>query len=658
MASDRLIPEFLGEDLPEEIPPPDPYDVAAEVEAQVGPRSPSPTPFKIAESLASSGQKGFGRGNPPSHSSFYQQSGRYEPSRRGKDLQSGSLPFRRSESTASFSRQNFDGGGWSQGTEQSRRSPQDTHGRRFESGTLPKNFKSFASSVKTQSSTVSDFRSPMQKSEVNGSLGGRNSDSRSSSPSRRDCNSSSQVTFRKSEVTTSLSRDRGGSSCASSPSRRVSHSLRDDHSSSPRRAYSPPRQSILRKSESMASLNGRSHLGRCGSPIREGYGMESQALFSSSSTRNGLNGQEHEVPIVSPSGRGYDGPGQSILRKSESNTISGRKGQDSRSSSPGRRGHDTISQYQLKRKDFSGSSNAHSGKSRNSSPSRKNCEAPSQSVLSKPEFDRSVRNRDGYSSVALRKGFDVTDQRLPQKSKMGSPLNSRSQNNCSFSPSRKSNNDPPGYSVLRSASNGDSNHSFHRKNTHSELKSDSNRSPHSWRGSTHSLRSSSLSRSSSPSRQAINGNRTATVTSESPRASGSFRSGAGRHSHKDRCPSPTDRRPSGRARSPSPSLQTQMQRHTFSQSSIESSESGQLSVASTGRNREEYIMMADVPKAKVIHQKEMPGHMRPSESQQPIRRQELFKPARSDLQYTTKMEEGLRHTFKLMQMKYIETFFV
>ena len=58
------------------------------------------------------------------------------------------------------------------------------------------------------------------------------------------------------------------------------------------------------------------------------------------------------------------------------------------------------------------------------------------------------------------------------------------------------------------------------------------------------------------------------------------------------------------------------------------------------------MMMADVPKAKMVHQKEMPGYMRQSENQQPIRRQELFKPARSDLQYTTMMEEGLTDTFK------------
>ncbi|KAK5624145.1 hypothetical protein CRENBAI_010943, partial [Crenichthys baileyi] len=40
VASERPIPEMLSEDFSVEIPPPDPYEVAVEVEAQVGPRSP------------------------------------------------------------------------------------------------------------------------------------------------------------------------------------------------------------------------------------------------------------------------------------------------------------------------------------------------------------------------------------------------------------------------------------------------------------------------------------------------------------------------------------------------------------------------------------------------------------------------------------------
>ncbi|TWW69341.1 hypothetical protein D4764_18G0001470 [Takifugu flavidus] len=53
VASERQKMTVLNEDLLMDVPSPDLHEVAIEVEAQVGPRSPSPTPFKIAESLAS-----------------------------------------------------------------------------------------------------------------------------------------------------------------------------------------------------------------------------------------------------------------------------------------------------------------------------------------------------------------------------------------------------------------------------------------------------------------------------------------------------------------------------------------------------------------------------------------------------------------------------
>ncbi|XP_036003957.1 uncharacterized protein LOC118566334 [Fundulus heteroclitus] len=158
VASERPIPEVFNEEITVEFLPPDPYEVAVEVEAQVGPRSPSPTPFKIAESLASTGRKGVGRANPLSNNSSYQQSGRYDSSRQGSALQSRSsspsrenLQLRRNESSSILKRTNFEGEGWFQGsTEGSRSSLQGAQARRFESGTLPRNFKSFASSPKPQ----------------------------------------------------------------------------------------------------------------------------------------------------------------------------------------------------------------------------------------------------------------------------------------------------------------------------------------------------------------------------------------------------------------------------------------------------------------------------------------------------------------------------
>ncbi|XP_067426999.1 serine/arginine repetitive matrix protein 5 [Thunnus thynnus] len=643
VASERQIP-VVNEDLAVEIPPPDPYEIAVEVEAQVGPRSPSPTPFKIAESLASTGRKGFSssysRGNSSSHTSSYQQSGRFDSLRQTSALQSrssspsrGNLPFRRSESTTSLSRHNFDGGGWSQGMEPGPRSSLlGTHGRRVESGTLPRNFKSFAGSVKSQSSTVSDFRSALRKTEVSASISGRGHDSRSSSPSRRDYNPAGQMSLRKSEITSSLSHGHGRNSRTSSPSRRTSDSLHDSHSSSPpRRNYSSSSQSLLRKSESIISLNGRSHHGRCGSPIREGYDIESQALLRNPTARNGLNDQEHENPTMSPTRRSYDTPSQSILRKTESSTAGSSRGRDSRCSSPGRRGYESPSQYQLRKADTSGSLNGRSRESRNSSPTRRSYEAPTQSLLRKSEVSNSVRSRDSHNLLPSRKSYNAPDQRL-RKTEVGSSLNSKNNNSRNSSPSRKS-SDPPGYSVFRNATNGDSSRSFQRKNTHNDSKSDSNHSPRSWRESTYSLRSSSLSRATSPSRQTTNGSRTAFVTLETPRSPDSIRSGIGRRGLEDRCTSPNDKRPPHRIRSPSPSPspQIQMRRHTSSQSSMESSESGQLSVGSTGRNREEYAMMADLPKVKRVYQRDGPGHMERPQNHQPSRRQELFKPASHSL---------------------------
>ncbi|XP_014838604.1 PREDICTED: TRIO and F-actin-binding protein isoform X2 [Poecilia mexicana] len=779
VASERPIPEVFNEDLTVEIPPPDPYEVAVEVEAQVGPRSPSPTPFKIAESLASTGRKGLSRTNPLSNISSYQQSGRYDSSRQGSVLQSRSsspsrenLQLRHSESSSILSRTTFDSGGRTQAPMQgSRSSLQGVHARRFESGTLPRNFKSFASSLKSQSSTVSDFRSALKKTEANSSSAGLGSDKRSSSPSRREYNSSVQMSrstdvntssthhtfspsrtydrfqesrasspprrnfnsssqslrksesitslndrshlrhngspvssppprrnfnssnqsLRKSESITSLnerSRHNNNGSPASSPpprrnfnsssqsllhksesitslkehshrrrsgspvstlqpgrnfnysnqSLRKSESItslndRSHHqrSSSPvtsmpqRKHFTSPNQSFLRKSESITSLNDRHHHGRCGSPVREGYGIEGQAQLRNLTTRNELDGQECEVSTVTLSRHDSDRPRQSILRKTE---TSGSRCLGSRSSSPSRRAHETFAQG---RGHSDGSLNGHLHKNCNSSPSRQNFDAPSQSQRHKTEFTTSVRSRDANSSLALRGSYDASDYHSSGNMRTGSSFNSKNLHTSrSPSPSRKGNIDPPGYMILRSATKGDSSVSFKSKNTNNETKYDSRSSSNSCRGSTHSIRSSSVSRSASPSRQTTS-NRAAYVTLETSRTSGSMRSRAGRHGHDDHHPPPHDKRSSRCARSPSPPPQMHIQTHTSSQSSMESSESGRISVGSTGRNREEYAAMADLPKVKMIHQKEGPGHMGRPQSHQPVRRQELFKPASHSL---------------------------
>ncbi|XP_034750046.1 TRIO and F-actin binding protein b isoform X1 [Etheostoma cragini] len=421
------------------------------------------------------------------------------------------------------------------------------------------------------------------------------------------------------------------SSRTSSPSRRTSDSLRDNHKySPPRRNYSSSSQFPLHKSESIMSLSGRSHHGRCGSPIREGYDIESQALLRNPAAKNEPNDHEHESPTVSPHRRDYDAR-HSALRKTESSAVSGSQGHDSRSSSPGRRGHQAPSQYQLRKTDTSDSLRGRSRESRHSSPSRRSHEAPSQSLLRKSEAISYVKSRDSHSLMPSRKSYDPPDQRPLGRTETSSSLNSKNHSSRNSSPAKKGKSDAPGYSILRNATNGDSSHSFQGKNTYHDSKSDSHRPPRSWRESPSSLRSSSLTRAASPSRQTTNGSRTAFVTLDTPRNPADIRSGVGRRRHEDHRPSPNDKRPSNRTQSHSPSPKIEMRRDTSSQSSVESSESGQLSTGSTGRNRDEYAMIADVPKIKIIHQREEPGHMGGPQNQQPSRRQELYKPASHSL---------------------------
>ncbi|MEQ2300132.1 hypothetical protein AMECASPLE_022219 [Ameca splendens] len=321
----------------------------------------------------------------------------------------------------------------------------------------------------------------------------------------------------------------------------------------------------------------------------------------------------------------YDRPRQSILRKTESSTVSSSQGWGSRPSSPSRRGHETFAQG----RDHNGNTLNH--ENHNSSSSRQNFDAPSQSHRHKTKFTSSVRSRDTNSSLALKGSYDASDYHPPPNMRTGSSFNSKNLHTSSNpSPSRKGNIEPPGYSILRSATKGDSNGSLESKHTKNETKYDSHSLSHSWRGSTHSLRSSSLSRSASPSRHTANNNRAAYVTLETSRTSSSMRSRAVGHSDDDHHP-PAHDKSSHRARSPSPSPHIHIQTLTSSQSSMESSESGRLSVGSTGQNKERYALIADLPKVKMIHQKEMSGHMGQPQSVQPVRRQELFKPASHSL---------------------------
>lgn len=627
----------LNDDLPVESPPPDPYETSVAVEALVGPRSPSPTPFKIAESLASTGQKGFGSSYGRGNVSSYHQTARFDPSGCGSALQSrasspsrGNEPFRRSDSSLSLSRRSCDGGvsaGFGQG---SRNVSPGTHGQRFQSGTLPRNFKSFANYAQTQSSTISDYRSALRKNEVSRSLSRQGPDSRTSLSSRRDLYPSGQMSSHTSKTT-------GHDRRSSSPARRTLNSAGSRSPSPQRRTYSS--SGLLHKSESILSLSGQSHHGRCGSPIREGYDIESQALLRSSIAGNCLDDQDLESPNLSPTRHNFTS--HSVLRKTESSPRSGRQGFGS--SSPGGKGYETQRSYQLRKANSIGSLRGQSAERRKSSPPRRSYETPSQSLVHKTKGNSSARIQGNNKTWISREVGDNPNHRThPKNGKTQSPgrTNHSSRNT---SPSRKGDHNPQAFSVLRKVVSEDSGQTFQRKDT-----------PQGSRQEVKQFhRSSSSSRAVSPSRLTPGSGRKAFLNWENPRSPGSVRSALSRHGREERCQSPTaDKRPSYRAQSPSPSQHLQMRRHTSSQSSMESSESGQHSLGSSGRNREEYAILADVPKVKIIRQNERSSHVGQVQNHQPPRRQELFKPARSDLCTLAKVLAVLKrchlsHTDKL-----------
>ncbi|XP_051904459.1 uncharacterized protein LOC127589370 [Hippocampus zosterae] len=599
LASERQVPEVQDEDLPVEFLPPDPYDIAVEVEAQVGARSPSPTPFKIAESLAGAERKGlirsYGRGTA-SYNSASRQFGRFDSSRQGSALQSrfsspprGNARWRDDDFLSPIRGHTVDA------TEPRLRGTlRGSHGRHVDSGTLPRNFKSLARSVKSQSSTVSDFRSALRKTEVSGSFSGL--ESRSSS--------AGQMSLYK--AGNAISSFHGLANPTHAPSRRPSGSRRESRASSPaRRTYSSSGQFVLRKWESMTSLDGRGHHGRCGSPIREGYDIESQAVL-----RNGLNGLDRENPSRPPTKCCYDTTSQPKFNKTGSNTGSGSQVLDSYSE---KRSFQTTGQYPLRK---TGSCTLFNGReSRNSSPSRRSDETSTQSTLRKSE----VKTLDSRSSLPSKQSYRAPHQASFRKNERGSSLKRNNKNTRNASPSGNTTNDPPGYSVLRHPNNGEGGRSFQRKNNDSVSKSAPDRSPRSWRGSTPSLRSSSLSRAASPTMRNAQVHKNASVTLQTPRSPGGLRSRDGRRGLEDRYTTHHAQR------SPSPVPPMKMRSRTLSQSSMDSSES----VASAGKKKEDYATMADLPNVKRIHQRDEHDHM--ERPHQRSRRQQLFKPASHSL---------------------------
>ncbi|CAL8273957.1 unnamed protein product [Lota lota] len=606
-------------------PPADPYEIAVQVEAQVGPRSPSPTPFKIAESLASTGQKrqgsSYGKGNLSSHmSSSNQQPGRHDSSRLCSTLQSrSSSPTRgRGEGSVSLNTQSFDGGG----PERRSRSPsQAPSGRGTGSGTLPRNFKTFASSVKSQGTTVSDFKSVLRKtSETNGVLSGRVQEGRSVSPLRKDYSTSSLTSLRNTEpLSISNGQRQLGNSYSSSPPRQDHGGFRDvDSSPYTTRGYSSTSQRLIRKSESVTSLSSRGHPGRCGSPIREGYDIKSQALLRNSDTWNTQNNLEQDNFSSRLARRSNDTTDNHLmLNKTVLSSYGGSRVNESRSSSPGRKSNESPGRYQPKNVDAK-CSFSDSGRT---SP-RRTYDTPSKGL--KSESGSFARSRDGRSSSPPRRSYDLPGASSLQKTESVTSLN-----HLGSSTSRTTNADSPGYSILRKITTAESNSPYQRRTTQDPAISERNSSSRSLRDSTYSLHSSSVSRPCSPSRTASSLAHRETISRPASRSSSVNRFSDSRRGMEERSPSPENHRPSRRTQSPSPP--PLMQRNTSLQSSMDSSmeSGGRSGKESGGKSREEYALLADVPRVWMIDQRE--EAVKPQNHQGPPGRQELFKPASHSL---------------------------
>lgn len=558
---------------------PEPVDLSIEVEAQAGPRSLSPTPFKQAESLAASQKRGFRAQNSSSC-----QFGNFSSSKQSSAFSHSSSPsrssppFKRAETVSSLSSRGYGKDNVSERRDQqSKNLNWSSFGRQSESETVRKNIRTFASTVgavanltKPQSSPYADLRAGLRKTEP---TSGRGTKTRSPSPARRSHDASGQSLLRKTETKLSNSQKK----CES-------------RNSSPSRSSS---QSILRK-----VVEGW----RSASPVRKGYGTASQPERTLDS-----NVWSHNINS-SPSRRRIEASSPS-LHKSETKTHSPSL----------RRSYDAPTKQSLLHKTGSDQSSF----SQSPSPSKQSYDLPGQSLVHKSErISYSGSNRSFYnrSPSPSKRGYDPPGQSSFRKSESNNYSGSN-QSSCSRSPSpSRRGYDPSSQPCIRSmcsscSKSGQEQSALRKTVSESRMesasymgKSNNSSTAGSWQGSTHSLHSPPISHNSSPSRKysekKLDGVRKSVHVSWS---TSDRRQGQDYHS------------PSCRNRSPVPL----MRNHTSSQSSIDSI----MSSGSSGLNREEYAIMADLPKVKRVLQRSRPNQMEGTERGN---RDEisLYKPAR------------------------------
>ncbi|ROL15618.1 TRIO and F-actin-binding protein [Anabarilius grahami] len=641
-------PEQLAEDYPPQYPP-DPLDLSVEVEALAGPRALSPTPFKQAESIGASSR----RGGRNAHTSPLRQPGTLNSSQRGPGLSRSSSPsrstspFRRAESSSSLNTVGFRSSIVSHGQDRATVSP----ARNSYSGGLQKNLKSFASTAGTVSNvskslSYMDLRGSLRKPDTNSSFTGSTENRGSLSPSKRTFDGPA---VRKTEMK-SPSYERGHDRQSSAPS----VGRYDSRNQSPsRQSYDSP---AVRKTEMKSPSYERGHDRQSSSPSVGRYDSRNQSpsrrsydspAVRKTETKGPSYERGHDRQFSSSSSKGrYDSRSQSPKGRLETNGSSSQIREGRRSASPVRKGYGTPSQS-----DRGSMSNGWSHARNSPSPSRKSYEMQSQTTVKKPEAKSSLHsyNRDSRHSSPIRDRHQNPGSSSLRKSEM-----SQSSSNCgpksrSPSPLRWA-NDNPSQSLPRKAESGRSpsvstlrrdiadhiplrntmsdrtgSTSYVRNSTNNQPQHDSNPSSGRWRSSTHSLNSQSVSRNSSPSRHSGEKKQISSFPKSVPVAWETPQDGSKRSSMRQvqevQSSMPNNRRAPSRHRSPSPPVE----RHTSSQSSMDS-ESSHLSGGSSGLNREEYAMMADLPKVKTVFHRESPSHLGKIESRQK-RELSRYKPA-------------------------------
>ncbi|KAL4658031.1 cyclin-dependent kinase 12-like [Arapaima gigas] len=538
-----------------------------------GQRSLSPTPFKQAESLSSSLPRSYddsySRGHSPPYSASHQQIGQINTTKPGYTYSRSSSPsqmpspFKQAELSSSSHKRSLD---FSKGSSQRSGTPtQNSHGRIRDLGSFQKNLKTISHTIDSysQSDSFGALKRSLHKTSMNVTSAKGGPSSRGSSPCRRGYETPNQSLLRKTDTKTSTS----------------GYAWGDYGSSPPRRGYESPLQSPLRKTDTKTNSYALSSRGS--SPARRGYDTPTQSQFRKYETASSTSTRTRDSRSCSPSRRSSGPPGQCFLQKTDTKKFS--SGCDSRSPSTSTKVYNTSSPSVLCRPETKSPSSGHSRDSRSPSPSRRGHVAPTSSLLRKTTSDGSshIHERSSQSSPSTR-GHECFDKKVihstPRSDSVSYKLNKTSQSSPSLG---------------------------------------------SWKNSTHSLNSPALSRSSSPSTRVTQDHHLDTRLIKVRTPSSNATNCRSRSSSRQRRLEPQSTSPENQQSShQNQSLSPQIKRHSSSQSSLESESISGGSML----NKEEYALMADLPKVKTIFEREGPNNFGKTQ-RQTSGKEELYKPA-------------------------------